>query len=63
MAAVITCIEAFFPDDYDLKDLVGNVELLKYKNMEGMFGKKLAIMGRTRNKENFDIGICYLIFI
>lgn len=59
MAAVITCIEAFFPDDYDLQDMVGNVELLKYKNMEGMFGKKLAIMGRMRNEDNFDIGILF----
>lgn len=55
MAAVLTCIEAFFPDNYDLQDMVGNVELLKYKNMEGMFGRKLAIMGRSKNEDNFDI--------
>ncbi|KAL6506028.1 hypothetical protein OROHE_022747 [Orobanche hederae] len=57
MAAVLACIEAFFPDNYDLQDMFGNVELPKYKNMEGMFGRKLAIMGRSKNEDNFDIGI------
>ena len=42
MTAMITCIEAFFPHDYDLKDLVENVELLKYKNTKDMFGKSLS---------------------
>ncbi|KAK1375547.1 hypothetical protein POM88_031740 [Heracleum sosnowskyi] len=34
--------------------LVSNIELLKYKGMEGMFGKKLAKMGRLAD-DTFDV--------
>lgn len=37
MEGVLTCIEAFFPDDYEMQHVVSNVELYKYKAMEGTF--------------------------
>lgn len=30
------------------------VDLVKYMNASGVFGKKLAILGRSRNDINFD---------
>lgn len=56
MDAMLTSIEAFFPNDYDLQDLVCSMELLKYKRMEGMFARRLAISGRMKNDDNCDIG-------
>ncbi|KAL8155677.1 hypothetical protein AgCh_000904 [Apium graveolens] len=47
MAAVLTCIEAFFPGDFHVQHLVSNIELLKYKGMEGMFGKKFSQNGQN----------------
>lgn len=45
MDVIKTCIEGFSPNDFDDQHIVSNVELLKYKKMEGIFGRKLAIMG------------------
>ncbi|KAI8539556.1 hypothetical protein RHMOL_Rhmol09G0192400 [Rhododendron molle] len=42
MDGVLTCVEAFFPDDVNVQDEVINRELLKYKNKEGGFGRPLA---------------------
>ncbi|WOH02039.1 hypothetical protein DCAR_0521427 [Daucus carota subsp. sativus] len=56
MTAILTCVEAFFPDNFHVQHLVSNIELLKYKGMEGMFGKKLAKMGRMTNNDTFDVG-------
>lgn len=37
MGALLTCVESFFPNDYDKQKIVCNHELLKYKGMEGIF--------------------------
>lgn len=57
MGALLTCVESFFPDDYETQNLVCNTELVKYKNMEGIFGRKLAILGRTNNDHAFNPSI------
>ncbi|WOH03861.1 hypothetical protein DCAR_0623261 [Daucus carota subsp. sativus] len=54
MEGLLTCVESFFPDDYDKQNLVCNHELLKYKAMEGIFGRKLAISGRSNNNDTFN---------
>lgn len=54
MSALLTCVESFFPDDYDKQNLVCNNELLKYKEMEGIFGRKIAVSGRSKNDEHFN---------
>lgn len=59
--SLLTCVESFFPDDYDKQNLVCNHELLKYKAMEGIFGRKLAISGRSNNNDTFNPGKC-LVF-
>lgn len=42
ITAILTCIEPFFLDDFPVQHLVSNIELLKYKGMERMFGKKIS---------------------
>ncbi|KAL8113336.1 hypothetical protein AgCh_020597 [Apium graveolens] len=54
MGALPTCVEAFFPDDFQTQNLVTNVELHKYKEMEGIFSKKLVVSGRIKNDEHFN---------
>ncbi|KAG5562686.1 hypothetical protein RHGRI_005418 [Rhododendron griersonianum] len=49
MDGVLTCVEAFFPDDVNVQDEVINRELLKYKNKDGGFGRPLATMGCATN--------------
>ena len=56
MGALLTCVESFFPDDYDKQNVVCNHELLKYKGMEGIFGRRLAISGRSKNDDSFNPG-------
>ncbi|PSS14347.1 Pescadillo like [Actinidia chinensis var. chinensis] len=54
MDAFITCVEMFFPDDFQLQHLVSNVELLKYKGKVGIFGRALAMAGCACNDDNYD---------
>ncbi|KAI8554220.1 hypothetical protein RHMOL_Rhmol05G0081800 [Rhododendron molle] len=54
MDGVLTCVEAFFPDDVNVQDEVINRELLKYKNKEGGFGRPLAAMGCATNNDTYD---------
>ncbi|GFS33653.1 hypothetical protein Acr_00g0029840 [Actinidia rufa] len=54
MDAFITCVEMFFPDDFQLQHLVSNVELLKYKGKVGLFGRALAMVGCACNDDNYD---------
>ena len=56
MGALLTCVESFFPDDYDKQNVACNHELLKYKGMEGIFGRRLAISGRSKNDDSFNHG-------
>lgn len=37
MGALLTCVEAFFPNDFQTQNLVTNIELHKYKEMEDIF--------------------------
>lgn len=64
MGALLTCVESFFPDDYETQNLVCNIELTKYKTMQGIFGRKLAILGRANNDNAFNPGIYikYLLY-
>ncbi|KAF7152433.1 hypothetical protein RHSIM_Rhsim01G0206800 [Rhododendron simsii] len=54
MDGVLTCVEAFFPDDVNVQDEVINRELLKYKNKEARFGRPLAAMGCATNNDSYD---------
>ncbi|GFS33428.1 HAT transposon superfamily protein [Actinidia rufa] len=54
MDAFITCVEMFFPDDFQLQHLVLNVELLKYKGKVSSFGRALAMAGCACNDDNYD---------
>ncbi|KAF7113036.1 hypothetical protein RHSIM_RhsimUnG0167600 [Rhododendron simsii] len=56
MDGVLTCVEAFFPDDVNVQDEVINRELLKYKNKEGGFGRPLATMECATNNDSYDLG-------
>lgn len=51
MLLVITCIVSFFLDEYDLEDMIYNVQFLEYTNM-----KEMNMMRRIKNEVNFDIG-------
>ena len=54
MDSFITCVEMFFPNDFQLQHLVSNVELLKYKGKVGSFGRDLAMAGCACNDDNYD---------
>lgn len=54
MDAIFTCVEKFFPDDFNMQSLVINTELLKYKKKEGGFGRPLAAAGCATNDDNYD---------
>ncbi|XP_038695445.1 uncharacterized protein LOC119992724 [Tripterygium wilfordii] len=43
MEAFLDCLEKFFPDDFTTQGIVSDDELIKYKKLEGMFGRKQAI--------------------
>ena len=62
MDAVITCVEKFFQDDFQLQHLVSNVELLKYYRKVDTFGRALAMAGCAFNDDNYDPGK-YSLFI
>lgn len=52
--AVFICLEKFFRDDIDKQDQVINMELPKYKEKEGDFGRMLAAKGCSQNSDSFD---------
>ncbi|KAI8522344.1 hypothetical protein RHMOL_RhmolUnG0001900 [Rhododendron molle] len=54
MDGVFTCVESFFPDDFEVQNEVINKELLKYKNKEGGFGRALAAKGCEKNDDTYD---------
>lgn len=56
MNGFFTCVETFFPNDIDSQSDIVNVELLKYINKVGGFGRALAIVGCTKNDEKYDPG-------
>ncbi|XP_038701804.1 uncharacterized protein LOC119998523 [Tripterygium wilfordii] len=43
MEAFLDCVEKFFPDDLSTQGIVSDDELIKYKKLEGMFGRKQSI--------------------
>lgn len=56
MDGVLECMERFFPD-FDIQDKVMNVELAKYKDRAGTFGRPLAIRGCEKNGDEYDPGM------
>lgn len=48
MNAVMTCIEKFFPDNYDLQDLVANVELVQYQKNGRAVWKEIGSHGQIQ---------------
>lgn len=42
MDAIVNCVEKFYPNDIDTQTKVLDEELVKYKNLQGMFGRKQA---------------------
>ena len=68
MDSIIICVE-FFMDDFTKQHQVINVELLKYKKKEGVFGRPLANAGCAINDDNYDpskhiyLNITYLLIL
>ena len=56
MDGFIKCVEKFFGDDLDIQDKVTNVELHKYLNKDGSFGKPIALKGCSQDNENYNPG-------
>ncbi|CAN6579016.1 unnamed protein product [Malus baccata var. baccata] len=54
MEGIFTCVEKFFPDNYELQNQVVNVEMHKYRVKEGGFGRHLAELGCVENDENYN---------
>ncbi|XP_023753043.1 uncharacterized protein LOC111901427 [Lactuca sativa] len=52
--AIFICVEKFFRDDIDKQDQVINMELPKYKEKEGDFGRILAANGCSENSSSYD---------
>lgn len=46
-------VEKFFPDDVDFQDMMVDIDFLKYKDVAGMFERKLTILGRSKNNALF----------
>lgn len=66
MDGVFTCVESFFPGDFEVQNEVINKELLKYKNKEGEFGRPLAAKRCEENNDTYDSGnlvITFLVFL
>ncbi|KAB2617653.1 hypothetical protein D8674_013522 [Pyrus ussuriensis x Pyrus communis] len=55
MEGILTCVEKFFPDNYEVQNQVINVEMHKYKVKEGGFGRHLAEFGCVENDENYSL--------
>ncbi|CAN6678154.1 unnamed protein product [Malus baccata var. baccata] len=54
MEGIFTCVEKFFPDNYEVQNQVINVEMHKYRVKEGGFGRYLAELGCVENDENYN---------
>ncbi|CAN6584346.1 unnamed protein product [Malus baccata var. baccata] len=54
MEGIFTCVEKFFPDNYEVQNQVINVEMLKYRVKEGGFGRHLAELGCAEKDENYN---------
>ncbi|XP_061994995.1 uncharacterized protein LOC133712901 [Rosa rugosa] len=54
MDAFFTCVEKFFPDNIETQSVVTNIELGKYMNKKGGFGRVLAKVGCANNDDNYD---------
>ncbi|CAN6716044.1 unnamed protein product [Malus baccata var. baccata] len=54
MEGIFTCVEKFFPDNYEVQNQVINVEMHKYRVKEGGFGRHLAELGCVENDENYN---------
>lgn len=50
---VLTCVEAFSPDDLNVQDEVINKEFLRYKTKDSGFGTMLAARGCTTNNDSY----------
>ena len=48
MEGIFTCVEKFFPDNYEVQNQVINVEMHKYRVKEGGFGRHLADLDALR---------------
>ncbi|CAH1421371.1 unnamed protein product [Lactuca virosa] len=59
---VFICIEKFFLDDNDKQDQVINMELPKYKEKEGDFGRMLAAKGCSENNSSYDPGTWWMTY-
>ena len=55
--AIFICVEKFFRDDIDKQDQVINMELPKYKEKEGDFGRILAANRCSENSSSYDPGM------
>ena len=51
-----TFAEMFFPNNFDMQDIIVNVEFTKYSRKEGSFGKPLAAKGCLNNDDHYDPG-------
>ena len=54
MDTMFTCVEKFFPDDFEVQNRVINIEMPKYKKKKGGFGRHLAEIGCVENDDNYD---------
>ncbi|TQE07882.1 hypothetical protein C1H46_006531 [Malus baccata] len=57
MEGIFTCVEKFFPDNYEVQNQVINVEMHKYRVKEGGFGRHLAELGCVENDETYNPGM------
>ncbi|KAL9687984.1 hypothetical protein QQ045_032396 [Rhodiola kirilowii] len=53
MGGFMECVEKIYDDDVDLQDKIINVELHKYLNKEGSFGKPIALMGCSQDSDTY----------
>ncbi|XP_048422313.1 uncharacterized protein LOC103947975 [Pyrus x bretschneideri] len=54
MKGIFTCVDKFFPDNYEVQNPMINVEMHKYKVKEVGFRRHLAEIGCVENDENYN---------
>ncbi|KAM2798942.1 hypothetical protein COP1_003841 [Malus domestica] len=54
MDAMFTCVEKFFPNNFEVQNRVINIEMPKYKKKDGGFGRHLAEIRCVENDDNYD---------
>ncbi|XP_070678439.1 uncharacterized protein [Malus domestica] len=54
MDAMFTCVEKFFPNNFEVQNRVINIEMPKYMKKDGGFGRHLAEIGCVENDDNYD---------